>query len=355
MKQLLDGTPLMADRADRSNDALSIRNLEVAVMTGGRAVPVVTGVDLSLAPREILGLVGESGSGKSLTSLATIRLLDRRSVRVVSGSVRLFGRELLTLSESQMRQVRGADIGMIFQDPMSSLDPAFTIESQLGSLIRRHTDLGRRASRDRGLELLALVGIGDPRRRVSQYPHQFSGGMRQRVMIAMAIACEPKVLIADEPTTALDATTQGQILELIRHLALTLEMSTIITTHDLGVVAEVCDRVAVMYAGQVVEQASTEQLFYHPEHPYTERLLRTLPRVGASNDLLGIPGQPPRAGRLPPGCRFAPRCGYQQVPRCTELPIPLTSMGKGNDSGSGVARSARCIRTGELALMGLRT
>jgi oligopeptide/dipeptide ABC transporter ATP-binding protein len=325
--------------------ALEVEALTVA-FTGRRGpVPIVTGADLTLARREILGVVGESGSGKSLTSLAIMRLLDPSSVRVVAGSVRLFGRDLLTLSEREMRSVRGREIGMIFQDPMTSLDPAFTAGYQIISVLRRHTDLGRSAARRRALELLALVGIGDPRRRIDSYPHQLSGGMRQRVMIAMAIACEPKILIADEPTTALDATTQAQILELIRRLAEELQMSTIITTHDLGVVAEVCDRVAVMYAGQIVEQASTQQLFYHPKHPYTERLLLGLPRIGVAGQMAGIPGQPPRAGSFPPGCRFAPRCPYTLLPGCVESLPPLRDVGE--------SRSARCVRSDELSLTGI--
>ncbi|MEV0478499.1 ABC transporter ATP-binding protein [Streptomyces prunicolor] len=325
--------------------ALSVRDLEITLVGGGRPVPVVTGVSLTVARGEIVGLVGESGSGKSLTSLAVTRLLDPRVARVTAGSVTMDGQELLDLPEPAMRAVRGKEIGMIFQDPMSSLDPAFTTGYQLTSVLRRHTGLGRRAARGRAVELLGLVGIADPRRRVDQYPHQLSGGMRQRVMIAMAIACEPKVLIADEPTTALDATTQAQILELVTALAGTLRMATIITTHDLGVVAEVCDRVAVMYAGQVVERAATEQLFYRPRHPYTERLLQSLPRVGAAHQPAGIPGQPPRAGDFPPGCRFATRCGYVTESECTTA-VPLLRQ-LADD------RSARCVRTGELELIGV--
>jgi oligopeptide/dipeptide ABC transporter ATP-binding protein len=324
--------------------ALSVQGLDIALVGGARPVPVVTGVSLTVARTEIVGVVGESGSGKSLTSLAITRLLDPGVAAVTSGSVTLFGRELLGLPEPAMRAVRGKEIGMIFQDPMTSLDPAFTTGYQLTSILRRHTDLGRRAARQRALELLGLVGIADPRRRIDQYPHQLSGGMRQRVMIAMAISCEPKVLIADEPTTALDATTQAQILELIKTLAATMQMSTIITTHDLGVVADVCDRVAVMYAGQVVETASIEQLFYRPRHPYTERLLRSLPRVGAAGDLTGIPGQPPRAGAFPPGCRFAARCGYV-LPDCTAGVPELRSLPDD--------RATRCVRTAELTLTGV--
>ncbi len=324
--------------------ALFVRGLEVSLVSGPRPVPVVTGADLLVHRREILGLVGESGSGKSLTSLGITRLLDPRTVRVTAGSVTLFGRELLTLPEAEMRRVRGKEIGMIFQDPMTSLDPAFTVGYQIISVLRWHTDLGRGPARERALELLALVGIGDPRRRIDQYPHQLSGGMRQRVMISMAIACEPKVLIADEPTTALDATTQAQILELIASLAATMQMSTIITTHDLGVVAEVCDRVAVMYAGQIVENATTDELFYRPRHPYTERLLQSLPRVGIPVQLQGIPGQPPRAGRFPPGCRFAPRCAYSKPECAADVPELGPVAGE---------HEARCVRVSELELRGV--
>jgi peptide/nickel transport system ATP-binding protein len=334
-----------ATPASATTLALEVEALTVAFTDRRGQVPIVTGADLTLARREILGVVGESGSGKSLTSLAIMRLLDPGSVRVVAGSVRLFGRDLLTLSEREMRSVRGREIGMIFQDPMTSLDPAFTAGYQILSVLRRHTGLGRAAARRRALELLALVGIGDPRRRIDSYPHQLSGGMRQRVMIAMAIACEPKILIADEPTTALDATTQAQILELIRRLAEELHMSTIITTHDLGVVAEVCDRVAVMYAGQIVEQASTQQLFYHPKHPYTERLLLGLPRIGVAGQMAGIPGQPPLAGSFPPGCRFAPRCPHTLLPGCVESLPPLRDVGE--------SRTARCVRADELSLTGI--
>jgi peptide/nickel transport system ATP-binding protein len=341
------GSPTRRAGAGLVEAALLVEDLQVGLVHRGQIVPLVTGVDLAVAPRQVLGLVGESGSGKSLTSLAITRLLDARTLRVVNGSVKLFGRDLLALSEQEMRSIRGQEIGMIFQDPMTSLDPAFSTGYQLTSIIRRHTHIGRQSARNRAIELLAQVGIGDPRRRIDQYPHQLSGGMRQRVMIAMAIACEPKVLIADEPTTALDATTQAQILELIRTLADTLHMSTIITTHDLGVIAEVCDTVAVMYAGQVVEQGTTEQIFYRPRHPYTERLLLGLPRVGVDNEMLGIPGTPPRAGRFPSGCRFAPRCGYVREPGCTTAPIPLDELEDDH--------TTRCVRATGLALYGVHS
>jgi oligopeptide/dipeptide ABC transporter ATP-binding protein len=292
-----------------------------------------------------LGLVGESASGKSLTCLAVMRLLDRRRLSVAGGSIRLGGRELLDLSEDEMRAVRGNEIGMIFQDPMTSLDPAFTVGHQIASVVRRHTGGGRRGARTRTLELLSLVGIGDPGRRADQYPHQLSGGMRQRIMIAMAISGQPRLLIADEPTTALDATTQAQIIELIRELTETLGMATIITTHDLGVVAELCDRVSVMYAGQIVEHAETAELFHRPRHPYTERLLAGLPRVGRPLEMHGIAGAPPRPGHFATGCRFAPRCVHVREPLCTAAPPPLHQLGAG--------QSARCARVAELALPGV--
>jgi peptide/nickel transport system ATP-binding protein len=324
---------------------LRLEGLEIGLHRAKSVVPLVTGIDLAVSRRQVLGLVGESGSGKSLTSLAIARLLDGRTLRVTGGSVWLAGRDLLRLPESAMNSIRGNEIGVIFQDPMTSLDPAFTIGSQIASVLRRHTELKRQAAHRRAAELLALVGIGDPARRVDQYPHQLSGGMRQRVMIAIAIACEPKVLIADEPTTALDATTQAQILELIKELSQTLGMSTIITTHDFGVVAEVCDTVAVMYAGQIVEQGTTEQIFYSPQHPYTERLLRSLPRVGVADDIIGIPGTPPRAGRYPTGCRFAARCEFATDPECTGGPINLVELDD--------RRCTRCVRVHDLALRGV--
>jgi peptide/nickel transport system ATP-binding protein len=325
--------------------ALAIDDLALELVEPGRTVPVVTGVHLDLPARQILGLVGESGSGKSLTCLAVLRLLDGRRVRTVSGSVRLFGRELLTLPEAQMRSVRGGEIGIVFQDPMSSLDPSFTVGYQITAVLRRHTDLSRLGRHERALELLASVGIGDPRRRIDLYPHQMSGGMRQRVLIAMAIACQPRVLIADEPTTALDATTQAQILELLKHLAQALEMSTIITTHDLGVVAEVCDRVAVMYAGQIVEEADVDELFYHPKHPYTERLLSSLAFLGEVGMPSVLAGQPPQPGRFPQGCRFSPRCLYCRSPDCVEVAPDMRELARG--------RSTRCARIDELDLRGV--
>lgn len=326
--------------------ALAVDGLIVTLAGAGDPVPVVTGVDLAVQPRTTLGLVGESASGKSLTCLAVMRLLDRRRLRIAGGSVRLNGRELLDLSEDAMREVRGNEIGMIFQDPMVSLDPAFTTGHQISSVVRRHTGANGRSARSRALELLSLVGIGDPNHRADQYPHQLSGGMRQRVMIAMAVAGEPKVLLADEPTTALDTTTQAQIIELIRGLTDTLGMATIITTHDLGVVAEVCDRVSVMYAGQIVEHADTATLFHHPRHPYTERLLAGLPRVGRPLELIGIPGAPPRPGHFAAGCRFAPRCRYAEG-KCTAEPPPLHPL--------DAERSARCVRVDELSLPGVES
>ncbi len=341
--QLREPATSTPGRDTAEQPALAIEGLVITLAGDLGPTPVVTDVDLAVPRRTTLGLVGESASGKSLTCLAVMRLLDRR-LGIAGGSIRLAGRELLALSEGDMCAVRGNEIGMIFQDPMTSLDPAFTTGHQIAAVARRHLGLGRRGARARALELLSLVGIGDARRRADQYPHQLSGGMRQRVMIAMAIAGEPSVLIADEPTTALDATTQAQIIELIRELTDTLDMATVITTHDLGVVAEICDRVSVMYAGQIVEHAATADLFHHPRHPYTERLLAGLPRVGTPMELLGIPGTPPRAGHFAAGCRFAPRCAHVEEPRCTADPPPLHDLG---------GQSARCVRVGELTLPGV--
>ncbi len=255
------------------------------------------------------------------------------------------GRDLLELSFDDMRQVRGAGISMVFQDPLTSLNPAYTVGNQLEEAVRLHESVGRDAARRRALEMLDLVAIPDPEQRAHQFPHQLSGGMRQRVMLAMALACSPRLLIADEPTTALDVTIQAQVLDLLRELQGELGLSVLLVTHDLGVIADLCDRVAVMYAGQVVEQAAVHDLFARPDHPYTEGLLNAMPQVGAFGEpLFAIPGQVPQPAELPAGCRFAPRCAYAREV-CTERPVELT----GTD-----ARLARCVRSDELTLRGAR-
>ncbi len=269
----------------------------------------VDGVSFTLNRGETLAIVGESGSGKSVTALSIMRLIPAPGQS--TGAVLFRGRDLLALPEPAMRHIRGNEIGMIFQEPMSSLNPLLTVGEQIAEVVRLHRGLGRRAARLHTVEMLERVNIPDPERRVSEYPHRLSGGMRQRVMIAMALACHPSVLIADEPTTALDVTIQAQILELIRALQAEMEMSVLFITHNLGVVAQIGDRVAVMYAGRIVEQGEVAAVFAAPLHPYTRALLRSIPHVEGrdkSRRLLSIPGQVPSPVSLPPGCSYAPRC-----------------------------------------------
>jgi oligopeptide/dipeptide ABC transporter ATP-binding protein len=276
-------------------------------------VHAVDGVAFSVERGRTLGIVGESGCGKSVTALSIMGLLDPNA-RIVSGSVRFEGRELTKLSDRELEDIRGRQIAMIFQDPMTSLNPTLTIGLQLTETMRRHLDLSRDEARKRAIELLEEVHIPNARGRLDDYPHRYSGGMRQRVMIAIALSCSPKLLIADEPTTALDVTVQAGILDLLEELRDEHEMSMIIITHDMGVVAEAADEIAVMYAGQIVEHTNAEELFDHPEHPYTEALLGALPQLEDENvrsgRLTAIPGRPPDLVGLPDACRFAPRCPY---------------------------------------------
>jgi peptide/nickel transport system ATP-binding protein len=278
---------------------------------------------------ETVALVGESGSGKSLTALALMRLLPDVA-RISAGSATFLGRDLFALSERRMREVRGRDIGMIFQEPMTSLNPVLTIGRQIGEVLGIHQNLSRRAARDRAIELLDLVRIPEPHRRIHEYPHQLSGGMRQRVMIAIAVACSPKLLIADEPTTALDVTIQAQILELLRDLRRDFGLTVIFITHDLGVVAEIADRVVVMYAGRAVEIAPTLDLFDRPAHPYTEGLMRSMPALQTRRTRLhAIEGVVPAATAMPPGCRFHPRCIYAHA-ICHTAPPVMRAWGEGH-------------------------
>ena len=290
---------------------LQVEDLRVEFVTEDGIVHAVDGVSYSVKPGMTLGIVGESGSGKTVTSLTTMGLTRGPSTRV-SGRILFEGRDLLTASGEEMRQIRGDDIAMIFQDPLSSLHPFYKVGHQLSEAILTHRDVSKAAARDRSIDLLQLVGIPDPHRRVDQYPHEFSGGMRQRAMVAMALANEPKLLIADEPTTALDVTVQAQILALIDDLQRRLRMAVIIITHDLGVVAEIADEIAVMYAGRIVEHASTMEIFAAPEHPYTWGLLQSIPRLDTSRskELIPIPGRPPSLIQRPSGCFFHPRCPY---------------------------------------------
>jgi oligopeptide/dipeptide ABC transporter ATP-binding protein len=299
---------------------LKVDDLRVSFATEDGVVQAVSGVSFELQAGEVLAIVGESGSGKSVTA-QTITGLTRAPNARITGSVTYRGRELNGLEDDQLRDVRGEQIAMIFQDPMTSLNPVYRVGDQIAEMIRAHRDVSKREAQDRAVELLRSVGIPNPERRVRHYPHEFSGGMRQRVMIAMALALEPDVLIADEPTTALDVTVQAQILRLIDQLNRDRDLAVILITHDLGVVAEVADRVVVMYAGQIVENATLDETFYDPQHPYTWGLLGSLMRLDQSRTarLAQIPGQPPSLLAPPAGCRFAPRCAYA-FDKCHELP-----------------------------------
>jgi peptide/nickel transport system ATP-binding protein len=305
---------------------LEVTNLQTHFPTRAGLVRAVNGVSFYLDSGELLGLVGESGCGKSITALSIMRLIAPPG-KIVGGEINFDGRNLLKLSDAEMRQIRGDDIAMIFQDPMTSLNPVFTVGEQISEALRLHRKLSRKAARAAAIEAMKEVAIPDPARRVDDYPHQLSGGMRQRVMIAMALACDPKLLIADEPTTALDVTIQAQILELLDELRKNRELAVLLITHDLGVVAEVADRVAVMYTGRIVEESPVEELFARPKHPYTEGLLRSVPKLSSANvmkheRLETIDGTVPSPTDLPPACHFAPRCPHR-MPRCTEEQIPL--------------------------------
>jgi len=308
---------------------LEVEDLRVRFKTQRGLVHAVNGVSFEVRPGETLGLVGESGCGKSVTALATMGILPR-AARIPSGSIKLEGRELIGLSERAWRRIRGKEIAMIFQDPMTSLNPVLTVGAQLREAIEEHLDLDRKAASRRAVELLDQVGIPSAADRLKNYPHQFSGGMRQRVMIAMALACEPKLLIADEPTTALDVTIQAQILDLLRQLVADRGTSMLLITHDLGVVAGTCERVHVMYAGTLVEAGSASELFATPRHPYTLGLLQSVPRLdtGRRQPLHPIPGAPRNMLSEPDSCPFAPRC-RNRIERCTaELPA-LTRLDTG--------------------------
>jgi len=299
---------------------LKVDDLKVSFATEDGVVQAVGGVSFELRAGEVLAIVGESGSGKSVTA-QTITGLTRAPNARITGSVSYRGRELNGLEDDKLRDVRGEQIAMVFQDPMSSLNPVYRVGDQITEMIRAHRDVSKREAADQAVELLRSVGIPNPERRVRHYPHEFSGGMRQRVMIAMALALEPDVLIADEPTTALDVTVQAQILRLLDQLNRERDLAIILITHDLGVVAEIADRVLVMYAGQIVENATLDETFYDPQHPYTWGLLGSLMRLDQTRGtrLAQIPGQPPSLLAPPQGCRFAPRCPHR-FDKCDELP-----------------------------------
>jgi peptide/nickel transport system ATP-binding protein len=299
---------------------LEVDDLSVRFETDEGPLQAVDRVSFTLAPREVLGIVGESGCGKSVTCMSLVRLLPETAT--VTGSVRFGGSDLLALGARRLRRVRGKEISYIFQEPMSSLNPVFTVGEQIGEVVRRHLGLSRRAARQRAVELLHLVHIPAPERRVGEYPHQLSGGMRQRVMIAMALACDPKVLIADEPTTALDVTIQAGILDLMREVREELGTAIVLVTHNLGVVADIADRVIVMYAGRKVEEAAAAELFAAPQHPYTVGLLGAIPRPGERRDRLQeIPGRVPTSSRPLERCVFADRCRYADETAWTQAPV----------------------------------
>jgi oligopeptide/dipeptide ABC transporter ATP-binding protein len=311
--------------ATTAEPILEIDDLRTHFFTRDGVVRAVDGVSYSLAKGETLGVVGESGCGKSITALSVLRLVPSPPGRIVGGAIRFQGRDLLTRSEAEMRQLRGNDISMIFQEPMTSLNPVLTIGRQIAETLMLHQGLNHRAALARAVEMLTLVRIPEGERRIRQYPHQLSGGMRQRVMIAMALSCNPKVLIADEPTTALDVTIQAQILNLMQDLKEQLGTAVILITHDLGVVAETAQRVVVMYAGRKVEEASVEALFALPLHPYTRGLMASIPRLGAALDdrrhrLAEIPGMVPSLRSEARGCSFAPRCGFATARCRAEFP-----------------------------------
>ena len=318
---------------ERENHLLEVRGLKTHFKTDDGMVQAVDGVDLYVDEGETLGVVGESGCGKSVTAFTIMGLVPIPPARIVAGEILWKGRDLLKLSPAEMRGIRAKEIAMVFQEPMTSLNPVYSVGEQIAEVVRLHEKLGRRAAMARATEMLDLVRIPNPKRRVNDYPHQFSGGMRQRVMIAMALSCNPKLLIADEPTTALDVTIQAQILDLLGDLKEKMGMAVILITHAMGVIAETAQRVVVMYAGKIIEEASVEDLFRAPRHPYTQGLIRSIPRIDTAaiqkQRLEAIPGVVPSLLNPPPGCRFAPRCQYA-MPKCIADIPPLRDIGAGH-------------------------
>ncbi len=312
---------------------LEVKNLKTQFFTQDGVVKAVDDVSFYVMPGETLGVVGESGSGKSMTGLSIMRLIPNPPGKIVNGEVQFNGRDILKMSEEQVRSIRGNDIAMIFQDPMTSLNPVLTINRQISEALQLHMGMNKQQARDRSVELLNMVGIPNADERVDQYPHQFSGGMRQRVMIAMALSCNPKLLIADEPTTALDVTIQAQILDLMRTLQSETGTGVLMITHSMGVVAGMADRVQVMYAGHIVETASTAEIFANPRHPYTVGLMKSIPRLDATRKekLQPIRGLPPDLIDLPDMCPFVPRCNYA-TEKCEQKNPPLIEVGPGHYS-----------------------
>jgi oligopeptide/dipeptide ABC transporter ATP-binding protein len=321
---------------------LEVKNLHTEFRTGLGMVRAVDGISYTVERGETVAIVGESGSGKTVGALSLLRLIPDPPGRITEGEIRFDGRDLLRLSDEEMRQVRGGDIGMVFQEPMTSLNPVLTIGRQITETLEQHRGADRAAAQQRAVELLGLVGIADPLRRLKQYPHQLSGGMRQRIMIAIALACDPKLIIADEPTTALDVTIQAQILELMKNLTRRLGAALIIITHNLGVVARYANRVNVMYAGRIVESGPAAAIYHDPRHPYTMALLRSVPRLDRPRQarLDPVEGQPPDLTRLGPGCAFRPRCRFA-IDLCARQRPALEPAG-------AAPHLAACLRSNEI-------
>ena len=337
----------MTDRTGQptsSDPLLSVRDLRTYFHTDAGVVKAVDGVSFDVGPGEVFGIVGESGSGKSITAMSILGLIPRPPGKIESGQILWKGQDLLACTEGQMRRIRGGEISMIFQDPLSALNPVYTVGYQIQEMVLVHQEGSRRSAWNRAVEMLGQVGIPRPAERALDYPHQFSGGMRQRAMIAMALSCTPQLIICDEPTTALDVTIQAQVLEVIEKTAADLGAAVILITHDLGVVAGMTDRVAVMYGGQIVEQGEVDELFYRPRMPYTWGLLGSIPRLDrpAHERLKPIVGAPPSMLRPPSGCRFHPRCAFACLEACTSVGPEL--MAVNGDAG----HLARCHRTGEV-------
>ena len=313
-----------------NKNLVEVKNLEVSFFTYAGEVKAVRGISYNLKPGEVMGIVGESGSGKSVSSYGLMGIIPEPG-KVIGGQILFEGRDVTAMSEKELLKIRGKDISMIFQDPMTSLNPLFTIGNQIEESLRKHTSLDKDQRQKRMVELLTLVGINQPEKRLKQYPHEFSGGMRQRVMIAMALACDPKLLIADEPTTALNVTIQAQILELLKELKDKIHMGIVFITHDLGVVSDICDSISVMYAGTIVESGSSDQIFYEPRHPYTWGLLASVPKIDTDEHqrLIPIEGNPVDLINPPKGCPFAPRCKHC-MKICIDQAPPQCQVGEGH-------------------------
>ena len=313
-----------------NKNLVEVKNLEVSFFTYAGEVKAVRGISYNLKPGEVMGIVGESGSGKSVSSYGLMGIIPEPG-KVIGGRILFEGRDVTAMSEKELLKIRGKDISMIFQDPMTPLNPLFTIGNQIEESLRKHTSLDKDQRQKRMVELLTLVGINQPEKRLKQYPHEFSGGMRQRVMIAMALACDPKLLIADEPTTALDVTIQAQILELLKELKDKIHMGIVFITHDLGVVSDICDSISVMYAGTIVESGSSDQIFYEPRHPYTWGLLASVPKIDTDEHqrLIPIEGNPVDLINPPKGCPFAPRCKHC-MKICIDQAPPQCQVGEGH-------------------------